>query len=131
MAQSHDRASELLAGPSEGALQLEATTAGDLVAPSLPGLEHETDPLSDVLRTVRLTGALFFLVDASSPWGIEVPHADEFAAIILPRAQHVVSYHIVLKGSGWASIPGVAPTRFEAGDILAVSYTHLTLPTKA
>jgi AraC-like DNA-binding protein len=67
---------------------------------------------------VRLTGALFFLVDASSPWGVEVPRADSFAQIVLPRAQHVVSYHIVLEGVGWASMPGVAPTRFEAGDIL-------------
>jgi AraC-like DNA-binding protein len=67
---------------------------------------------------VKLTGALFFLVDATFPWGIEVPRADRFAAIILPRAQHVVSYHIVLQGAGWASIPNVASTRFNAGDIL-------------
>ena len=40
-----------------------------------PG-DTRIDPLSDVLRTVKLTGALFFLVDASSPWGVEVPHAD-------------------------------------------------------
>ena len=33
------------------------------------------DPLSEVLRTVKLTGALFFLIDATSPWGVEVPHA--------------------------------------------------------
>jgi AraC-like DNA-binding protein len=67
---------------------------------------------------VKLTGALFFVVDASSPWGIEVPDAKAFAAIILPRAQHVVSYHIILKGLGWVVLPGVGSTRFEAGDIL-------------
>lgn len=100
MAQAHDAASEWLAGPSAGAPQL------------------RVDPLSDVLRRVKLVGALFFLVDASSPWGIEVPQAKAFAGIILPGAQHVVSYHIVLEGAGWASIPGVASTRFEAGDIL-------------
>lgn len=77
-----------------------------------------TDPLSDVLRTVKLTGALFFLVDASFPWGVEVPRADAYAPIILPRAQHVVSYHIILKGAGWATVPGVASTWFEAGDVL-------------
>ncbi len=77
-----------------------------------------TDLLSDVLRTVKLTGALFFLVDASFPWGVEVPRADTFAPIILPRAQHVVSYHIILKGGGWALLPGVASTWFEAGDVL-------------
>ena len=60
------------------------------------------DPLSEVLRTVKLTGALFFLVDATSPWGVEVPHARTFAPMILPGAQHVVSYHIALKGAGYA-----------------------------
>jgi AraC-like DNA-binding protein len=76
------------------------------------------DPLSEVLRTVKLTGALFFLVDATSPWGVEVPDATVFGPIILPRAQHVISYHIVLQGSGYASLPGISPARFGAGDII-------------
>ena len=76
------------------------------------------DPLSEVLRTVKLTGALFFLVDATSPWGVQVPHASVFGPIILPRAQHVISYHIVLQGAGYASLPGIAPARFAAGDII-------------
>jgi AraC-like DNA-binding protein len=71
---------------------------------------------------VKLTGALFFLVDASSPWGIEVPQADAFAAIILPRAQHVVSYHIVLNGSGWIRVADVGFTRFEAGEVLVLAH---------
>ena len=79
---------------------------------------HAADPLSDVLRTVKLTGALFFLVDASYPWGVEVPRAEAFSSIILPRAQHVVSYHIILKGAVWANIPGVTSTWLEAGDVL-------------
>lgn len=83
---------------------------------------QDADPLSDVLRTVKLTGALFFLTDASFPWGIEVPHPDAFSSIILPRAQHVVSYHVILKGAGWASIPGIASTWFEAGDILVFAH---------
>ena len=90
------------------------------------------DPLSDVLRAVRLTGALFFLVEASSPWGVDVPPASVFSPIILPRAQHVVSYHIVLAGSGWAGIPGVTSTWFEAGDILVFphgdAYAMLSAP---
>lgn len=80
------------------------------------------DPLSDVLRTVKLTGALFFLVEASSPWGVEVPEARAFAPILLPNAQQVVSYHVVLDGVGWAGIPGGPSTRFEAGDILLFAH---------
>jgi AraC-like DNA-binding protein len=131
MAHSHDRASESLAGPSESAFQLDLTKA---TAP-IRCERHGTDPLSDVLHMVKLTGALFFLVDASFPWGVEVPQADTFAAIILPRAQHVVSYHIVLNGSGWANVPGLPPTRFETGDILVFPhgdpYSMLSTPDQA
>ncbi len=81
-----------------------------------------TDPLSDVLRMVKLTGAVFHLVDASFPWGVEVPPARDYASIILPRAQHLISYHIILKGSGWVEIPNVASMWFEAGDILVLAH---------
>jgi AraC-like DNA-binding protein len=89
--------------------------------PILPQ-ECAADPLSDVLRTVKLTGALFFQVDASFPWGVEVPRTTTFSSIILPHAQHVISYHIILKGAGWAEIPGVASTWFEAGDVLVFAH---------
>lgn len=88
--------------------------------PAAGPVGHGSDPLSDVLRAVRLTGALLFLVEASFPWVVEVPHAGAFAPIIPPRARHVVSYLIILRGSGWAGIPDVASTRFEAGDVLVV-----------
>ena len=90
----------------------------------LPVLCQDTaaDPLSDVLRMVKLTSAVFHLVDASFPWGVEVPGAKDYSSIILPRAQHVISYHIILKGSGWVEIPGVASTSFEAGDILVLAH---------
>jgi len=87
-------------------------------ASSAAGEPAGNDPLSDVLRMVKLTGALFFLVDASSPWGVNVPAASAFAPIILPRARHVISYHIATEGCGWASVPGEPPVRFAAGDVL-------------
>jgi AraC-like DNA-binding protein len=100
--------------PPKRSLPLESTAPGAASS----GQPAGKDPLSEVLRTVKLTGALFFLVDASSPWGVEVPHAGVFGPIIMPRAQHVVSYHIVLQGSGYASLPDTPPTRFAAGDII-------------
>ena len=62
-------------------------------------LSRNVDVLSDVLRTVRLTGALFFPMEVSSPWVQEIPNATEFASIVLPGAQHVVSYHIIRRGT--------------------------------
>jgi AraC-like DNA-binding protein len=78
--------------------------------------------LSDVLRTVRLTGALFFPMEVSSPWVDEVPNAADFASILLPGAQHVVSYHIVTRGQCWAALQGDQPVLLKAGDVLVVPH---------
>ena len=75
-----------------------------------------------MLRAIKLTGALFFWVDASSPWSVEVPRAEAFAHIILPSAQHVISYHIVIQGSGWVSIGDGPPMEFTEGDILVIPH---------
>ena len=82
----------------------------------------EVDVLSDVLRTVRLTGALFFPLHASSPWADEIPPATAFASALLPTAQHVVSYHIVMQGACWATLRDSPPVRLEAGDIFVVPH---------
>ncbi|WP_284735959.1 AraC family transcriptional regulator [Dongia deserti] len=135
MARTHDQASGSLAGSSAAMRRLSSERPPGVSAP-LGAIEAaEKDPLSEVLRTVKLTGALFFLVDATSPWGVEVPHARAFAPIILPGAQHVVSYHIVLQGSGYASLPGMTPVQFAAGDIVVVPhadpYAMLSTPGQA
>jgi AraC-like DNA-binding protein len=77
-----------------------------------------------VLRNVRLTGALFFLVDATTPWVEELPAASAFAKVLLPGAQHLVSYHILIEGAGWGFLSGdaSAPIPLEAGDILVVPH---------
>lgn len=81
-------------------------------------LQTRDDPLGDILVSVRLRGALFFVVDATSPWCIEVPHARKYARTIMPQAEHVFSYHITVEGAGFASVPGVPPMGYDSGDIL-------------
>jgi AraC-like DNA-binding protein len=80
--------------------------------------------LSDVLEAVRLTGALFFLVDACTPWVAEAPASVDLAPAILPHAQHVVSYHVVSQGTCWCESPGHAAMRLETGDVLVVPRGH-------
>jgi AraC-like DNA-binding protein len=130
MARPHDRASGSHAGSS-----VAQRTPWPLRPPAgVVSAQSRKDPLSEVLRTVKLTGALFFVVDATSPWGVEVPRADLFGPLILPRAQHIVSYHIILQGSGYASIPGMKPMRFAAGDVVVIphadSYAMLSRPNQ-
>ena len=47
------------------------------------------DPLSDVLRALRLTGAVFFDVEAFAPWAAATPHGSAIRPSILPAAQHL------------------------------------------
>jgi AraC-like DNA-binding protein len=90
-----------------------------------PRFAHESsDTLSDVLEVVRLTGALFFLVDARTPWVAEAPLSTDLVPVILPRAQHMVSYHVVSQGSCWCESPGHPPLRLETGDVLVVPHGH-------
>jgi AraC-like DNA-binding protein len=81
------------------------------------------DVLSDVLRTVRLSGALFFLVDARAPWEIQVPDGATLASAVRPGAQRVISYHVVTGGIAWGRVlPDGPPTRLEAGDVLVLPH---------
>jgi AraC-like DNA-binding protein len=103
----HDRPSESPASPAE-------------VASSLPESPASRDTLSDVLEAVRLTGALFFLVDASTPWAAEAPETETLAPSILTRAQHVVSYHLITRGSCWCEMDGMPPLPLGAGDVIVI-----------
>jgi len=61
------------------------------------------DTLSDVLRAVRLTGAVFFSVDASAPWVAETPAGREVGPYIMPGVEHVIEYHVVTEGRCWGA----------------------------
>jgi AraC-like DNA-binding protein len=80
------------------------------------------DVLSDVLGSVRLSGSMLFLVEASRPWMSWAPPAEAFRALVLPSAQHLVSYHIVTEGECWAGLRGAPPEHFTAGDVLVVPH---------
>lgn len=77
-----------------------------------------TDTLSDVLRVVRLTGAVFFAIDTSDPWVIDTPAASTIGPHLLPGAEHVIEYHVVSAGACWGGLSGEPALRLEAGDVL-------------
>ncbi len=76
------------------------------------------DPLSEVLRAVRLTGAYFYLVEASAPWSVSAVRATELAPRVLPDAEHLIPYHILTQGECWAGIEGDTPMRLRTGDVI-------------
>jgi AraC-like DNA-binding protein len=80
------------------------------------------DVLSDMLRSVRLTGAMLFLVEASTPWVSWAPHAESFRHVVLPAAQHLISLHIVTHGGCWVGLAGAPSERLETGDVLVIPH---------
>ena len=76
------------------------------------------DPLSDVLRAVKLNGAYFYLVEAAAPWSMFSVAARELVPRVLPDAEHLISYHILLSGSCWAGLDGDTQVHMEPGDVV-------------
>jgi AraC-like DNA-binding protein len=103
----HDRSSARRP-PSRGSVRTAVASGGRV----------STDTLSEVLRAVRLTGAVFFTVDASAPWVAEAPPARELAPHLMPGVEHVIEYHAITSGSCWGGIVGEEPIRLTAGDVI-------------
>ncbi len=76
------------------------------------------DPLSDVLRSVRLRGAVFWYVSCRGDWVAGAPPASALADAVMPGSEHVLAYHLIAKGDSWAATDGVPPVRLGAGDIV-------------
>ena len=79
-----------------------------------------TDILSAVLREVRLTGAIFFDVEATSPWVAEAPASQAIAPLVMPDSEHVIEYHVITGGGAWASLVDCdeKPVFLEPGSII-------------
>lgn len=80
------------------------------------------DPLSDVLRAVRLDGAFFYLVEANHPWSVDAAPAVELVPRVLPGAEHLISYHIVTEGDCWGGVIGEPQFHLQRGD--AIVFPH-------
>jgi len=76
------------------------------------------DALSDVLRAVRLSGAIFFDVRASDPWVAETPAGASIVGAMFPGAEQLISYHVMTRGHCWASTDGEPPMHLTAGDVV-------------
>jgi AraC-like DNA-binding protein len=77
------------------------------------------DTLSDVLRCVRLRGAVFYYITCGGKeWAAAAPAACEVAPAVMPGVEHVMEYHVMTKGNGWAAVAGEQPVRLAAGDIV-------------
>jgi AraC family transcriptional regulator, alkane utilization regulator len=99
----------------DGGSEILGRSSGPLVEREKRG---EMDVLSDVLRVVRLSGAVFFTGDFSSPWAIESPIPAMLASAMMPEAECVVLFHILVEGECEVVCPGHPPITMERGDVI-------------
>src|SRR3977135_1825417 len=76
------------------------------------------DVLSEVLRVVRLEGALFFNGEFSAPWCFRTAPSSAFVPYLSPAAGHMIIYHFLTEGRAYARLPNGRREELTAGDIV-------------
>lgn len=77
------------------------------------------DVLSEVLKAVTLDGGVFFNGEFSSPWCAREPDSCTMATYLSARSKHVIIFHLITEGSGYARVEqGGRAVSVAAGDIV-------------
>src|SRR3954470_20641811 len=76
------------------------------------------DVLSEVLKVVKLQGALFFNGEFSSPWSFCSPASRSIAPYVAPDAGHVIVYHLLTEGRASAHLVDGERLILDEGDIV-------------
>jgi AraC-like DNA-binding protein len=85
-------------------------------------LARAPDALSEVLRLVRLTGAVFLNAEMSAPWVVRTPSARQLATKLMPQADWLVEYHLIVEGQCWICVDDGEPVRLSAGDLVMLPH---------
>jgi AraC-like DNA-binding protein len=80
------------------------------------------DALSDVLRVVRLGGAVYLNAEFTAPWCLFGQADAPLCAAFLPRSERVVSFHLITEGHCWARLADDSNLAISvaAGELLVV-----------
>jgi len=76
------------------------------------------DVLSEVLRVVKLEGALFFNGEFSAPWCLKSALSPAVAHTLSPGAGHLIIFHFLTEGRAYARLPEGRREELGAGDIV-------------
>ena len=80
------------------------------------------DILSDILKVVKLEGALFFNAEFSAPWCLHSRLTKEVAHHLSPAANHLILYHLLTEGRAYARLPDGRREELVAGDIVVLPH---------
>jgi AraC-like DNA-binding protein len=76
------------------------------------------DALSDVLGVIRLTGAVFLQMELRAQWSYLTAPARAIADVLMPDADHVIPYHLLLEGTCFARLLDGEFVQLGAGDLV-------------
>jgi len=76
------------------------------------------DVLSEVLKVVKLEGALFFNGEFSAPWCLRTAESNAAARYLSPGAERLIIYHFLTEGRAYARLLDGPREELVAGDIV-------------
>ena len=81
------------------------------------------DVLSEVLKAVKLDGAVFFHGEFASPWCVREPDAGTMAAYLPTPSGHIIIFHLLLEGQGYVRLEHEdRAVPLTAGDIIILTH---------
>lgn len=76
------------------------------------------DVLSEVLETVKLESAMYYNAEFSAPWCVRTPRSSLLAPYLSNGQRHVIIFHLLTEGRGYARLEDGRAVTIEAGDIV-------------
>ncbi len=89
------------------------------------------DPLSDALRSVRLTGGIFLDAHFTAPWCVTAQIGAEDCKPFLASVAQVIAYHFVVDGALYVCVGDEPPMQVQAGEIVLLPRNDLHILASA
>src|SRR5262245_15176055 len=80
------------------------------------------DVLSEVLKVVKLQGALFYNGEFSFPWCVNASSAQALARHFAPQAEHVIIFHLLTAGRAFIQLESGQRETLSAGDLVMIPH---------
>jgi AraC-like DNA-binding protein len=80
--------------------------------------------LTEALRMVRLTGAVYLRGEFTAPWGFDTPAARDLVMALCPEAEQLVIFHAVIEGTCEVRLESGESVRGEEGEFIILPYGH-------
>ncbi len=80
------------------------------------------DVLSEVLKVVRLQGALFYNAEMSAPWSVRTASSCTLAQYLAPGAGHLIIYHFLTEGRAFLRLESGERIALSAGDLVMIPH---------